>query len=115
MLISITSILLRSPLGFFELSNNGRKIYNQLDKTTDCIAKKNTGFWKLHYTMTAWESAEAMKAFAQSGAHAEAMKVSAKLATEIRLFTIETDQIPDWTTAKQLVQTQGRVLIFSPA
>lgn len=112
MLLSITSILLRSPLGFFELSNHGRKIYGQLDKTQGCIVKKNTGFWKLHYTMTAWQSAADMKAFAQSGAHAEAMKVSAKLATEIRILTIEMDEIPDWATAKALVAAQGSVMKF---
>ncbi len=112
MIVSITSIQLRSPLQFFSLSYQGMQIYKQLDNIPQCLAKKNTGFWKMHYTLTAWESVEAIKTFARSDAHLAAMKLSAKLATEIRILTTEMAEIPDWKTAKKLVAEQGRVLNF---
>ena len=112
MIINITSIELRSPLQFFVLSYQGLQIYKQLDSNTPCLAKKNTGFWTMHYTLTAWHNEADMKTFARSGAHAEAMKLSTKLAKEIRILTQEMDEIPDWKTAKQLVAAHGRVLSF---
>ena len=112
MIINITSIELRSPLQFFVLSYQGLQIYKQLDNNTPCLAKKNTGFWTMHYTLTAWRNEADMKDFARSGAHRDAMQLSAKLAKEIRVFTQEMDEIPDWKTAKQLVAERGRVLSF---
>jgi len=107
MIISITLIELRSPWQFFRLSLHGMKIFQQLEKTP-CIAKKNTGFWKTHYTLTAWKSQEDITAFYKSGAHAEAMKESKALATELRFLTYEAEQIPTWQEAKQKILQEGK-------
>jgi heme-degrading monooxygenase HmoA len=71
---------------------------------TDCRAFKKTGFWTTHYTMTLWDNEEQLKAFAQSGAHLEAMQQSRNVAKEIRTLTIDSTELPNWQEAKQKLQ-----------
>lgn len=111
MLLTITSIHLRSPFHFFGLSYNALKIIKQLS-TTNCKAKKTIGFWTKHYTMTLWENEEQMKDFARNGAHLEAMKLSPKIANEIRTLTIESDVMPNWKTAKHMLLEKGQIFSF---
>lgn len=112
MIISITLIKLRYPWQFFQLSLHGMRIFQQLDASNACIAKKNTGFWKDHYTMTAWKSKEDIDAFYKSGAHAEAMKKSKALATELRFITFDATEIPTWKEAKEKIEKEGKVIRF---
>lgn len=112
MRITITSIQLRSAWQFFSLSNHGRKIQAQAKKSPGFVKMKNTGWGKLHYTLSIWESEASMKAFARTGAHLEAMKQSAKLSHEIRTLTIESETIPDWKEVKRLLSEKGKVLRF---
>ncbi|MBX2971391.1 MAG: DUF3291 domain-containing protein [Cyclobacteriaceae bacterium] len=112
MMVTITSIQLKSPFKFFALSYRAMNIMFQLKKTNVAQMKKQ-GFWTKHYTMTAWNSEQELKDFAKSGAHLEAMKLSADIATEIRTLTMPMDQLPDWKTAKQLLEEKGKVLTFS--
>jgi hypothetical protein len=112
MRITITSIQLRSPWQFFTLANHGRKIQGQAKKTPGFVKMKNTGWGKMHYTLSIWDSDAAMKQFARAGAHLEAMKQSAKLSQEIRTYSFETDAIPDWKAAKQLLREKGKVMKF---
>jgi len=104
---TITSIELRGPLKFFALSANALKILKQL-KSTEMVDFKKRGIWTKHYTMSLWKNDQDMRAFATSGAHMEAMKLSARIAKEIRTITIEADQLPDWKTAKELLE-KGKV------
>lgn len=101
---TITSIELKSPLHFFALSANALRIMKQL-KTTNYKAFKKRGFWTKHYTMTLWHNEDDLKEFARSGAHLEAMKKSKKMAREIRTITIESDKLPDWKEALELLNT----------
>lgn len=107
---TITSIELKGFFKFFALSAQAMQIIKQL-KTTDCKEFKKRGFWTTHYTMTLWNSEEELKAFARSGAHLEAMKTSAKIAKEIRTITIETDKLPSWKEAQQLL-LKGKVISY---
>ena len=110
MKVSITSIELKGPLKFFLLSMHARKILMQL-KATSYKAFKKRGIWTTHYTMTLWNSEEEMREFVRSGAHLEAMKASKKIAKEIRSFTYDADQLPDWKEAKRLLEN-GKVTGF---
>lgn len=101
---TITSIELKGPLKFFALSAKALGIVRQL-KTTNCKAFKKKGIWTKHYTMTLWNSESELKAFAQSGAHLEAMKASKLLAKEIRTITYETDALPSWDEAKKRLES----------
>jgi hypothetical protein len=53
--------------------------------------------------MTLWKSEEELKDFARSGAHMEAMKISKDIAKEIGTITIDATELPDWSTAKELL------------
>lgn len=112
MVIVVTSIQLRSAWQFFSLSNHGRKIQGQAKGSPGFIRMKNTGWGRLHHTLSAWESAEAMHKFARTGQHLASMRESAKLATEIRTYSYEADDLPGWKEAKQLLLERGKVLHF---
>jgi heme-degrading monooxygenase HmoA len=112
MRITITSIQLRSPWQFFTLANHGRKIQAQAKKTPGFVKMKNTGWGRNHYTLSIWETDAAMKQFARSGAHLEAMKQSAKLAHELRTFTFEAEAIPNWKEVKRMLAEKGKVMQF---
>ena len=112
MFITITSLHLRSFWGFFKLSWWGLKISNQAKKEKGFVAMKNTGFGKLHYTLTQWQSHDDLKRFAHSGEHLNAMKESGKLATEIFTYSYESDSLPDWKSAKSLLVKNGKPLTF---
>jgi hypothetical protein len=111
MIAVITYIELRTAFKFFTLANHARKILRQLGDTP-CVGYKAKGIWRKHFTMTLWKNREDMADFARSGAHLESMKVSAAISLEIRTLVIETDELPDWTTAKARVLGEGRALRF---
>lgn len=100
---TITSIELRGPFKFFALSHRAMHILKQL-KATNCKDFKKTGIWTKHYTMTLWNSEADLRAFAQSGAHKDAMKLSAQIAKEIRTITLDMDELPTWKEAKVLLK-----------
>ena len=110
MKLTITSIELKGPLGFFKLSKDAMSVIQQL-KSTRHKAFKKRGFWTKHYTMTLWNSEEELKAFAKSGAHLEAMKQSALIAKEIRTITIDQDHLPSWKEAYKLLE-KAKVIRF---
>jgi hypothetical protein len=62
--------------------------------------------------MTLWNNEEEMKSFALSGAHLEAMKTSKDIAKEIRIITIEANELPNWKEAKRLLEG-GKVTHYS--
>lgn len=110
--VTVTSLKLRSVWGFFKLSLYGLKISQQAKTEKGFIAMKNTGFGYDHYTLSHWQTEADLKRFAHSGQHLEAMKGSAKLATEIRTYTFESDTMPGWASAKKLLAEKGKPLLF---
>lgn len=108
MIVSITRLRLRSPLKIPALLRHSGSIFDQL-KSTDCVEVKTRGIWKNHYTMTQWKSYEDMRAFASSGAHKEAMKMSKALAKEILVLSMECDSPPAWKEAKWLLKNDGQI------
>lgn len=113
MIVSITSLRLRSRFGFFRLSWNGLKIRLQARRQPGFIKMKNTGSGYLHYTLSAWNTQEDVKRFSRSGAHLEAMKGARSLAEEIRIYTYEADALPDWKHAKALLAKNGRAIPYA--
>jgi hypothetical protein len=113
MIIVVTYIALRSPWQFFRLSNHGRKVTGQLRKQPHCLRIKNTGWWRDHYTLTAWDDAEAVQQFARSGAHLAAMQESARLSERIATYRFTADRLPSWQEAKALVKEKGKWLDFT--
>jgi 4-aminobutyrate aminotransferase-like enzyme len=112
MIVTITSLKLKSIWKFFGLAHYALKILRQTKDQKGIIQFKKTGFGMTHYTMSAWESEADMRAFAGSGAHLQAMKDSKKIASEIRVYTFETDTLPNWDQAKTQLLEKGRLLKF---
>lgn len=112
MIVTLTSIRLKSVWYFLKLSWFGLKISQQAKRQAGFIHLKNTGFGYWHFTYSAWQNENAMKEFTRSGAHLEAMKKSALLAEEIRTYTYETDLLPTWQDAKVLLLNKGKVLRY---
>lgn len=112
MYITLTSIRIKSVWKFFPLSKNGLRISRQCKKETGFAGMKNTGFGLNHYTMSRWETEEDRSRFYRSGAHGEAMKRSASLATELVVYSYKGDEFPDWKTAKNLLKENGKVMRF---
>jgi heme-degrading monooxygenase HmoA len=103
MKLSITYIELKSPLKFFSLSWMAMHIMLQLRKT-NCKGFKKTGIWTSHYTMSLWETEADMNAFFRSGAHLDAMRNSAKIASFIKVLTIDADNFITWADAKKQLE-----------
>ena len=114
MVITITSIKLRSLWKFFALSYYALQIVRQAKTQKGFLKLKSTGFGYLHYTLTGWETEEDLRVFAKSGAHLQSMKRSHALATEIRTCTYHTthDSLPTWREARALLNEKGKVLRF---
>src|SRR5436190_890330 len=110
MYITITSIRLKSWWRFFQLSSRALKITQQLKSQKGFIRMKNTGFGYLHFTLSAWEREEDLKQFYKQGAHLEAMKKTATIATETRTYTYQNEVLPNWKEAKWLLSEKGKVM-----
>jgi hypothetical protein len=113
MIITITSIKLKSLWHFFRLSYFGFTIVGQTKSQKGFIKLKNTGSGYLHYTMSCWQQEEDVKLFARSGAHLHAMRQAAKISTEVRIYTFAGEKMPDWKDAKTLVMEKGKVFTYS--
>jgi hypothetical protein len=112
MTIALTSIKLRSVWNFFTLSWHGYKISRQAKSQTGFIKIKSNGFGYFHYTITAWQNADDMKAFVRTGAHLDAMKISKTLCTEIATCSYSAEQIPSWREAKLMLEEKGNIIRF---
>ncbi len=113
MVVTVTSLKLKHLWGFFKMSYLSLHIVRQTKTQPGFIAMKNTGFGYLHFTLSVWESAEAAQRFAHSGAHQKALKFSRELASEIKIYTYPSDQVPNWNEAKQLVAEHGKGFSFA--
>jgi heme-degrading monooxygenase HmoA len=112
MVITLTSIRLKRLLHFFKLTYLAMHIVRQLKGQQGFIKMKNTGFGYWHYTLSVWESEAQAKSFARAGAHLEAMKAGRSIAHEVRTYTYQSDRIPTWKEAKQLLLEQGKVIHY---
>ncbi len=112
MVVTVTSIKLKSVWYYFKLTIFGYKIVKQLKSEKGFIKMKNTGFGYLHYTLSAWQTEEDLKRFSRSGAHAEAMKQSKSIAAEIRTYTFPAESFPGWKDSKSLLEEKGKIIKF---
>jgi hypothetical protein len=72
-------------------------------KESDAKSYRTTGVLMKHYTVSLWPDEKAMKKFARKGAHQKAMKEVQNIASEVKVYTYKSDQLPDWTKAKRLL------------
>lgn len=112
MIVTVTSIKLKSVWYYFRLTMFGYKIVKQLKNEKGFIKMKNTGFGYDHFTASAWQTEEDLKRFSKSGAHAEAMKHSKEIASEVRTYTYSADSFPGWKETKELLNEKGKTILF---
>lgn len=110
MTVVISYIKLKTPFHFFKLSHYALLVTLQLKKAP-CLAFKKQGYWTHHYTMTLWKNKEDVKKFSTSGAHLKSMKISASIAKEIRTAYVDSDTLPSWKEAKELLE-KGKVINY---
>ena len=105
--ISITGLKPKGVIGFFKFWRLAIPSFQQAQKAegnTFCEVKRMNGF---QCTLTAWESREAMLNYLRSGAHLVAMKSFSKIATG-RTYGFESESIPTWEDAIQLLLEKGK-------
>jgi hypothetical protein len=105
--ISITGLKPKGISGFLKFWILAIPSFTQA-KSADgnllCEVKRINGF---QCTLTAWESRPQMLDFMRSGKHLKAMKSFHKIATG-KTFGYESDTIPIWTEAFDLLQKNGK-------
>ncbi|MES2764852.1 MAG: DUF4188 domain-containing protein [Bacteroidota bacterium] len=111
--ITVTSLKLKRLWHFFILANYAFKVTKQMRNEKGFLSFKNKGLGRMQYTLSAWESEEDLKRFARSGAHKTAMQKTNKIASEVNTLTYQSDIIPDWKAAKDLLLTKGKVIKFT--
>ncbi len=112
-LISVTRLKLRSARflpGFFWKSHCASR---QIVKAGGFLSGKlladaSRTFW----TITAWKDRTSMRAFRNSGDHGRAMPKLAHWCSEATSVNWEQqgEELPDWATAHQRMQTDGRFI-----
>lgn len=95
MIVSATQLRVKGVLGLLRFIPVAKNTRLQLSQVDGLVFARVKGF----YTLTGWESREAMIAFRNSGPHLQAMK-SLKRIGRARSITWETDVEPDWKEAK---------------
>lgn len=109
MILSITSLKVKSFFDLFRVWPYSFKCVLQLQRNSKCVGFKTIGFGNPSYTMTLWKNEEDMLEYFRSGAHARAMREATRWAREIRSLRLERESLIDWKEAKQLINSEGKV------
>lgn len=72
------------------------RINRQIARAEGVLATRLKGGLSKNYTMTAWESKEAMLNFRNHGAHLEAMKATRHISDEYSSYHYESESLPEW-------------------
>ena len=101
MIIVATELHVRNLRYFFEFAFFSVRSMIQAKKANGCIkASVMNGGWRIGYTLTVWETKEAIMEFRNSGTHKKAMSKIRKLSPQYKTLRWESDNIPDWDEAK---------------
>jgi hypothetical protein len=111
MIVSITSLKLKSPWHYFKFVVRGMRVMKQINETP-YLKKRTIGIWLTHYTMTLWESEHDMKLFVRSGDHLTSIKESRNIAEEIKTYTYSATQLPSWKEGKILLLQFGKIIHY---
>lgn len=82
----------------------------QAKRADGCLNVALRANGRIHFTMTAWRDAAALRGFMSSGYHREAMPKLAGWCDEASLVRFEYDgsALPSWDFAEQMLASQGR-------
>lgn len=105
--ISITGLKSKGIFGFFlfwRYAIPSLRKAQTADGNLFCEVKRIDGF---QCTLTAWEDKESMRSFMRSGVHLKAIKSFRKIATG-KTYGYESETVPGWTEAFELLQKNGK-------
>ncbi len=108
MILSITYIRLKSVWKIFSFMAYTAESVKQLN-SSKCIDFKANVSLKHHYTLSLWNNMEELRGFSRNGAHKKAVKNAKKIASEIKILSMEADEFPKWKDAKDWVEKKGKV------
>ena len=107
MYISITGLKPKNFFSFFRFWTLAIPSFRQAQKAsgnTFAAVKKINGY---QCTLSAWNTREDMLNYIRSGVHLKAMKSFSKIATG-KTFGFESNSIPNWEEAFDLLTKNGR-------
>ena len=111
MVVTITYLRLKSVWKYYSLIRYSSRIFVYAKKHSGNLAAKSRGMFKDHYTITSWSDSDSMKNFARSGYHLKAMRVAGDFSEIIRTYTYESDSLPSWKEARELIK-EGKLIRY---
>ncbi|WP_422362079.1 hypothetical protein [Reichenbachiella sp.] len=110
MYVSITRLKLKSIWLLPKFAGQSNKVARQANQSSGILKVRLSNRWfKYFYTMTHWNSKEAMQQFMINGEHKVAMKQWSDYASEVKAYGFETNDPPKWKEARSLIKKQGRI------
>lgn len=64
--------------------------------------------WRVHQTLTIWQTKEDLLDFVRGNAHLKAMKATAELTRNVRVYHWESDQLASWKQAENQLNTHAQ-------
>ncbi|MEP2025676.1 MAG: hypothetical protein ABJH98_04220 [Reichenbachiella sp.] len=109
MYVSITRLKLKSIWLLPRFARQSNKAAQQAKAAPGNLKVKLSNRWfRYFYTITHWNSKQAMQQFMINGDHKEAMQHWNKYASEVKAHGYETDQPPNWKDARLIMENEGR-------
>ena len=99
MFISLTYIKVKSLWKVPLFMKHVSQINRQIARAEGVLETRLKGGLSKNYTITAWESKEAMLKFRNNGAHLEAMKATRHMSNEYTSCHYDADSLPGWEEA----------------
>ena len=105
--ISITGLKPKGLMGFFRFWRLAIPSFSQAKTAKGNLFSEVKRINGYQCTLTAWEDKAVMREFMKSGVHLKAMKSFHKIATG-KTYGFESDTIPSWTEAFDLLEKFGK-------
>ncbi|MEO9964991.1 MAG: hypothetical protein ABJF11_04335 [Reichenbachiella sp.] len=110
MYVSITRLKLRSIWSLAKFGRQSNLVARQAKAAPGNLMVKLSNRWfNTFYTITHWNSKEAMQQFMINGEHKKAMQQWAVYASEVKVYGFETMDPPTWKEARLMVENKGRI------
>ena len=110
MIIAITRFKVKNWWYVVPFLRKAQKAFIQAQQDPNCLHQQTYPELgqRVFWTVTAWKDLDSMLHYVRSGAHLQAMKVTAKMASETNSMHYESDEIPDWDKAREILQDKGK-------
>jgi hypothetical protein len=108
MYISITGLKPKGIIGFIKFWRLAIPSFTQAQSADGILFSQVKRMDGYQCTLSAWESRDHMLKYMRSGTHLTAMKSFHKIATG-KTYGYESESIPSWPDAYQLLQENGKI------